>query len=50
MDNVIEMDEKLQEYKVNVERLNKNELILKLRQAQMLINRALEIVEDPEER
>jgi hypothetical protein len=48
MDNVIEMEEKLREYKENVERLNKNELILKLRQAQMLINTALDILEDPE--
>lgn len=50
MDNVIEMKKKMQEYRENTQRLNKNELILKLKQAQMLINTALDIVSDPEDK
>jgi len=50
MDNVIEMKKKMHEYRENTRRLNQNELILKLRQAQMLINTALDILEDPEDK
>jgi hypothetical protein len=48
MDNVIEIKKKMQEYRENTRRLNNSELILKLKQAQMLINTALDILEDPE--
>jgi hypothetical protein len=48
MDNVIEMKKKMQEYRENTRRLNNSEVILKLKQAQMLINTALDILEVPE--
>jgi hypothetical protein len=50
MDNVIEMKKKIEEYKENTRKLNNSELILKLKQAQMLINTALDILEDPEDK
>jgi len=50
MDNVIEMKKKVQEYRENTKRLNNSELILKLKQAQMLINTALDLLEDPEDK
>lgn len=50
MDNVIEMKKKIEEYRENTRKLNNSELILKLKQAQMLINTALDILEDPEDK
>jgi hypothetical protein len=50
MDNVIEMKKKIQEYRENTRKLNNSELILKLKQAQMLINTALDLLEDPEDK
>lgn len=48
MNNVINLTEKQQEYKENVRRLNKNEMILKVREAQNLLRDVMEILQDPE--
>jgi hypothetical protein len=50
MNNIIEMDKKLREYEENVRKLNKNEMILKLREAKILISTVLDILEDPEDK
>jgi len=48
MNNVIKLDEKQEEYKENVRRLNKNDMILKVREAQSLLKDVMEILLDPE--
>jgi len=48
MENVINLTEKQQEYRENVRRLNKNEMILKVREAQNLLKDVMEILQDPE--
>lgn len=50
MKNVINLTEKQQEYKENVRRLNKNEMILKVREAQNLLKDVMEILQDPEDK
>lgn len=50
MKNVINLTEKQQEYKENVRRLNKNEMILRVREAQNLLKDVMEILQDPEDK
>lgn len=50
MDNVLNLEEKQQEYRENVRRLNKNSLIIKAKQAQILLNEIVDILTDPEDK
>lgn len=48
MDNVIDLNEKQQEYYENVRRLNKNSIILKVREVKNLLAEIEDLLKDPE--
>jgi len=50
MNNVINLTEKQQEYKENVRRLNKNSIILKVREIKNLVKDIEDLLVDPEDK